>query len=61
MYNRLTLCFCRLEALRKDGAQGRAKVAVISRRLAVIAREMDGVEGSEKVSFVFSSLDSYAC
>jgi hypothetical protein len=37
----------RLEALRKEGKEGRAKVAVIARRLLTVAREIEGVEGSE--------------
>lgn len=37
----------RLEALRKQGKEGRAKVAVIARRLLAVAKDVEGVEGSE--------------
>ena len=38
----------RLDALRKDGGrEGRAKVAAIARRLASVAREVEGVEGGD--------------
>lgn len=40
----------RLETLRKEGGRdGRAKVAVISRKLASVAREVEDIEGGEAV------------
>ena len=41
---------CRIEALRKEGRDGRAKVAVILRRLASVAKEIEDVEGGDTVS-----------
>ncbi|KAK4704080.1 exocyst complex component 5, partial [Phenoliferia sp. Uapishka_3] len=38
----------RLEAMRKGGREGRAKVAVAARRLMSLAREVEGVDGAEK-------------
>lgn len=41
---------CRLETMRKEGGrEGRAKVAVAARRLMSLAKEVEGVEGAEKV------------
>ncbi|CAH7688197.1 exocyst complex component Sec10-like protein [Phakopsora pachyrhizi] len=37
----------RLEALRKEGKDGRSKVAVVARRLLAVSKEVEGVEGSE--------------
>lgn len=42
----------RIEALRKEGRDGRAKVAVIARRLANVAKEIEDVEGGEAVSLL---------
>lgn len=39
----------RLEAMRKGGREGRAKVAVAARRLMSLAKEVEGVDGAEKV------------
>ncbi|KAM0751654.1 Sec10-domain-containing protein [Meredithblackwellia eburnea MCA 4105] len=38
----------RVDAMRKGGREGRAKVAVAARRLMSLAREVEGVEGAEK-------------
>lgn len=38
----------RLEAMRKGGREGRAKVAVAARRLMSLAKEVEGVEGAEQ-------------
>jgi len=47
----------RLEALRKEGKEGRAKVAVIARRLLTVAREIEGVDGSEVTK---ATIEKYA-
>ena len=39
-----------IETLRKEGREGRAKVANILRRLASVAKEIEDVEGGEAVS-----------
>ena len=39
-----------IETLRKEGRDGRAKVANILRRLASVAKEIEDVEGGEAVS-----------
>jgi hypothetical protein len=40
----------RLETLRKEGGRdGRAKVALISRKLAAVAKEVEDIEGGEAV------------
>ncbi|WAR59905.1 hypothetical protein PtB15_11B546 [Puccinia triticina] len=47
----------RLEALRKEGKEGRAKVAVIARRLLAVARDIEGVDGSEVTK---ATIEKYA-
>lgn len=42
----------RLEEMRKEGGrEGRRKVAVAARRLLSLSKEVDGVEGADKVRF----------
>jgi len=46
----------KLEALRKEGRDGRHQVAILLRRLSVVAREVD-VRNSDQVSlYIFRSL-----
>ncbi|KAI7934449.1 hypothetical protein MJO28_017082 [Puccinia striiformis f. sp. tritici] len=47
----------RLEALRKEGKEGRAKVAVIARRLLTVSRDIEGVDGSEVTK---ATIEKYA-
>lgn len=47
----------RLESLRKDGKGGRAKVAVVVRRLLAVAREVDNLEGGEQTR---ATIEKYA-
>ena len=47
----------RLEQIRKEeGREGRAKVAVIARRLAILAKEVETMEGGEETR---ASIDKY--
>ncbi|KAG0145204.1 hypothetical protein CROQUDRAFT_659005 [Cronartium quercuum f. sp. fusiforme G11] len=47
----------RLEALRKEGKQGRATVALVIRRLLAVAKEVEGVEGGEETR---ATIEKYA-
>ncbi|KAH9821082.1 exocyst complex component Sec10-like protein [Melampsora americana] len=47
----------RLEALRKEGKQGRASVALVIRRLLAVARDVEGVEGGEETR---ATIEKYA-
>ncbi|MBW0500625.1 hypothetical protein O181_040340 [Austropuccinia psidii MF-1] len=47
----------RLEALRKEGKEGRAKVAIIARRLLSVSRDVEGIEGGELTK---ATIEKYA-
>ena len=46
----------RLDALKKEGKDGRRKVAVLLRRLATVAKEVD-LSHSDKVRYIFHAQD----